>query len=116
MIVGLVLAVAVSASVYAQDKKEGKRGDHQRASFKDMVGSDDGKLTEDLYVKARTKNAPDDKKEAATTRAKESWKRLAGDKKELTKDEFEAAIKKMMDEFRAKGGKGRGDRKKGENK
>jgi hypothetical protein len=103
MILSLMIAVAIVATATAQDKKEGKRGG-PRVSFKDMVGSDDGKLTEDLYVKGRTKNAPDDKKEAATTRAKDMWKRIAGDKKELTKDEYEAAMKKVMEEFKGKRG------------
>jgi hypothetical protein len=114
MLASLLVAGVMVSGVFAQEKKEGKkRGPRQVASFKDMAGSDEGKLTEELYVKARTKNAPEDRKEQATTRAKESWKRLAGDKKELTKDEYEAAVKKMMDERKSKGGKKRGGDKKG---
>jgi hypothetical protein len=118
MLVSLLLAAVVVSSVCAQEKeKDGKKGrgkGRTMMTFKEMVGSDDGKLTEELYVKARTKNAPEDKKEAAATRAKEGFKRLAGDKKELTKDEYEAAVKKMIENFKGRGGKRGGD--KGEKK
>ena len=107
MLMSLIVVAVLATGAYAQEKKAaGKHGGHhQMQSFKDMVGSDDGKLTEDLLVKAYTKNVPDDRKEQATTRVKAMWKRLAGDKTELTKDEFEAARKKMVEEWQAKGGK-----------
>jgi hypothetical protein len=113
MLAGLLVAGVMASGAYAQGegkkRGEGKRGPRQMASFKDMVGSDDGKLTEELFVKARTKNAPEEKKEQATTRAKEMWKRLAGDKTELTKAEYDAAVEKFREKMKEKfkGGKGR---------
>jgi hypothetical protein len=115
MLAGLLVAGVMVNSVYAQGegkkKGEGKRG--PMLTFKDIAGSDEGKATEELYVKARTKNASEDKKEAATTRAKAFWKRLAGDKAELNKDEYEAAVNKMREEFKSKGGKKEGEGKRG---
>ena len=105
-LLSLVIVCLMVCNVYAQDKK-GHGSSHQHASFKDMAGSDDAKLTEDAFVKARTQNAPEDKKAEMETRAKAMWKRVAGDKTELTKDEFEDGYKKAMEAFKAKGGKGR---------
>jgi hypothetical protein len=109
ILASLLVAGVMASGAYAQGegkKKDRKRGDRpQMASFKDMVGSDDGKLTEELYVKARTKNAPEDRKEQAKKRAEDMWKRIAGDKKELTKDEYEAAMKKLREAMKNKGGK-----------
>jgi hypothetical protein len=115
MLASLLVAGIMVSCVYAQGegkkKGDGKRGSRQMLSFKDITGSDEGKATEELYVKARTKNAPEDKKEEATTRAKAAWKRLAGDKAELTKDEYDAAVKKMREAWKSKGGKKRGENK-----
>ena len=104
----VVAAVAVNAS--AQDTKK-KRGDHPRMSFKDMDANKDGKLVKDEYVEARTKSAPEDRKEKAKEMAGKMWDRLAGDKKELSEDDYKAAMEKMMKEFKDKGGKKRGEKK-----
>jgi hypothetical protein len=120
MVASLLVAGVVASGVYAQEEKkkgEGKKGG-MRMTFKDLAGSDDAKLTEAKYVEARTKNVPDDKKEQATTRAKDMWKALAGDKKELTKDEYEAAMKKWLEDMKSKkgGGKKGGGKKGGDKK
>jgi hypothetical protein len=109
MLASLLVAGVMTSGVLAQDapkKGDGHRHARHMPSFKDMVGSDDGKLTEDLFVKGVTKNAPEERKEKATTFAKGMWKRLAGDKTELTKDEFQAAVKKMRETWKNKGKKG----------
>jgi predicted trehalose synthase len=76
-----------------------------------MDANSDGKLIKDEYVAAHTKNAPADKQEKAKERAGRMWDRLAGDKKELTEDEYKAAMEKMMKEWKEKGGKKRGEKK-----
>lgn len=111
VLLSLVVVVAVAASASAQEKKEKKRGDHPRASFKDMDANKDGKLIKDEYVAAHTKNAPADHKEKATERAGKRWESLAGDKKELSEDEYKAAVEKMMKEWKEKGGKKPGEKK-----
>jgi len=111
VLLSLVVVAAVAVSASAQEKKERKKGDRPRISFKDMDANSDGKLIKDEYVAAHTKNAPADKQEKAKERAGRMWDRLAGDKKELTEDEYKAAMEKMMKEWKEKGGKKRGEKK-----
>jgi hypothetical protein len=107
-----LLVVGVLASgVYAQEKKEGKRRGPQAVKFEDADANKDGKLTQDEFCAARMKGVPEDRKEKAKEWVERSWKAIAGDKKELTKDEYEAGLKKMMEQFKNKGGKKRGEKK-----
>ena len=110
VLLSLVVVAAVAVNASAQDTKK-KKGDRPRISFKDMDANSDGKLIKDEYVAAHTKNAPADKQEKAKERAGRMWDRLAGDKKELSEDEYKAAMEKMMKEWKEKGGKKRGEKK-----
>lgn len=110
VLLSLVVVAAVAVNASAQDTKK-KRGDHARMSFADMDANKDGKLIKDEFVAAHTKNAPADQKEKATERAGKMWDRLAGDKKELSEDDYKAAMEKMMKEWKDKGGKKRGEKK-----
>jgi hypothetical protein len=110
VLLSLVVVAAVAVNASAQDTKK-KKGDRPRISFKDMDANSDGKLIKDEYVAAHTKNAPADKQEKAKERAGRMWDRLAGDKKELSEDEYKAAMEKMMKEWTDKRGKKRGEKK-----
>ena len=72
VLLSLVVVAAVAVSASAQEKKERKKGDRPRISFKDMDANSDGKLI---------------------------------------KDEYKAAMEKMMKEWKEKGGKKRGEKK-----
>ena len=105
VLLSLVVVAAVAVNASAQEKKEKKKGDHPRMSFKDMDANGDGSLTKAEYVAAHTKNAPEDKKEKATERAGKMWDKLAGGKDALSETEYNAAVEKMKKEWTDKGGK-----------
>lgn len=109
----LVVAGAMAAGAFAQDGKGSgkKKGERPRISFADMDANKDGKLTKDEFLTAHLKNVPEDRKEKGKEYVGKMWEKLAGEKTELTEDEYKAAREKLAKEWKDKGGKNRGEKK-----
>ena len=113
MALSLVVVGAMAAGALAEEGKGSgkKKGERPQMSFADMDANKDGKLTKDEFVNAHLKNMPEDRKEKGKEYVGKMWEKLAGDKTELTEDEFKAAREKMAKEWKEKGGKKRGEKK-----
>lgn len=111
MLLSLVVMVALAVDVSAAGRSGKGGGSRTPMTFAQLAGSDDATLTKDKFVAARTKDAPADQAEQAKTRAEGMWDRLvkaADGKTELKKADYEAAMKKVMEELKSKGGGKRG--------
>ena len=105
VLLSLVVVAAIAVNASAAGGKGGKKGGDKgkmpspEERFKKMDTNSDGKLTCEEFVAASKERMGGDAK-----KAEDFWKRIAGEKKELTLDEYKEGMKKAFEGMKKKKG------------